>query len=52
MKVFITTLPVDLSYIAQQSPFLENRKAVRLEDRPEGVWDTLTMAVVARRGFN
>jgi hypothetical protein len=52
MKVFITLQPIDLSYIAQKSPFFENRIVMKMEDPPEGMWDTLTLAIVAKRGFD
>jgi hypothetical protein len=52
LKVFITTSPVDLSYIAQESPFPSFRKGITQTDPPKDIWNTLTMAIIAKRGFN
>jgi len=49
LKVFITTRPVDLSYIAQPSPFTEKRKSYSWVDTPKNLWDALMMAVVVKR---
>jgi hypothetical protein len=49
LKVFITTRPVDLSYIAQPSPFPAKRESFSWVDAPKDLWDALMMAIVVKR---
>lgn len=51
LKIFLTTRPVDLSYIAQESPFSTSRKSYLAPEPRVDLWDTLTMAIAATRGL-
>ncbi|KZV74055.1 hypothetical protein PENSPDRAFT_732472 [Peniophora sp. CONT] len=49
IKLFITTEPVDLSGIAQRSPFAMARDGITAANPPAAVWDTAMITVVQRK---
>ena len=52
LKIYLSTQPVDLSRIEQQSAFLENRGATVWRPEPQDVWDTILIPIIQRRNPN
>lgn len=53
LKLFVSTQPVDYSYIAQPSPFGGVRFGTPLPPRHYEVWDSIRVPVVqAKRGYS
>ncbi|TFK37085.1 caspase domain-containing protein [Crucibulum laeve] len=52
VKLFITTIPVDYSFIPQESPFEETRHGGIFPNRsiPVLAWDTIQLTIVQREG--
>ena len=49
LKVFLTSEPVDLSYVEQVSPFQDMGRASKSVKRaPRAVWDTVLAAIVQK----
>jgi len=48
LRIFLTTTYVDLSFVAQESPFPPRRGLVRVPSKDR--WDALTMTIVCKRG--
>lgn len=49
IKFFLSTKPMDLRHVSQDSPFLNTSRGTELRPRPiKEVWDTLTVAVIQR----
>lgn len=49
IKLFISTVTVDLSAIAQHSPWQPARDAKEKHEPPVAIWDTVTIAVVQHK---
>ena len=49
LKIYLSTQPVDLSGIQQQSAFLANRSAGEWHPEPQSLWDTVLIPIIQRR---
>jgi hypothetical protein len=52
LKIYLSTQPVDLSGIQQQSAFLENRTGKEWHQEPQDAWDTVLIPIIQRRNPN
>ncbi|KIY72175.1 hypothetical protein CYLTODRAFT_418152 [Cylindrobasidium torrendii FP15055 ss-10] len=48
LKIFLSTKPIDLSFVQQQSPFDQHRAGRKVQRIPDQ-WDALKLAILVRR---